>query len=70
MQIRTSGQRSCNNWDSFMLCFNARFSDLFDGSLEKRKVRGLVPCCGQDGYRAQVPQHPIELYRYKHIYKE
>ena len=21
---------------------------------------GLVPCCGQDGYRAQVPQHPIE----------
>ena len=26
-------------------------------SLDKRKVRGLVPCCGQDGYRAQVPQH-------------
>ena len=21
---------------------------------------GLVPCCGQDDYRAQVPQHPIE----------
>ncbi len=20
----------------------------------------LIPCCGQDGYRAQVPQHPIE----------
>ena len=29
-----------------------------DGS--KRKVRSLVPCCGQDGYRAQVPQHPID----------
>ncbi len=21
---------------------------------------GLVPCCGQDSYRAQVPQHPID----------
>ncbi len=19
------------------------------------------PCCGQDGYRAQVPQHPIKI---------
>ncbi len=25
---------------------------------------GLVPCCGQDGYRAQEPQHPIDTYRY------
>ncbi len=24
--------------------------DLWDGSLEKRKVSGLFPCCGQDGY--------------------
>ncbi len=23
-----------------------------------------VPCCGQDGYRAQVPHHPIDTYRY------
>ena len=23
-------------------------------------VTGLVPCCGQDGYQAQVPQHHIE----------
>ena len=39
--------------------------DLWDGSLDKRKVRGLVPCCGQDGYLhlAKVPQHPIDLYR-------
>ena len=29
-----------------------------------RKVRGLVPCYGQDGYQAQVPQHPIDTYRY------
>ncbi len=21
---------------------------------------GMVPYCGQDGYQAQVPQHPIE----------
>ncbi len=26
---------------------------------------GLVPCCGQDGYRAQVPQLPTET---QHIY--
>ena len=25
---------------------------------------GLVPCCGQDDYLAQVPQHPIDSYRY------
>ena len=23
-------------------------------SLIKRKVRGLVPCCGKDGYRAEL----------------
>ncbi len=22
---------------------------------------GLIPCCGQDGYLAQVPQHPLEI---------
>ncbi len=31
---------------------------LCDGSWDFRKV-GLDPCCSQDGYRAQVPQHPI-----------
>ena len=36
----------------------------WDGSLDKRKV-GLVPCYG---YRAQIPQHHIDLYRYIHIY--
>ena len=25
-------------------------------------MHGLVPCCGQDGYRAQVPQQPKESY--------
>ncbi len=28
--------------------------------MDKRKVRSLVPCCGQDGIQAQVPQHPID----------
>ncbi len=32
---------------------------LWDGSLEKYKVRGVVPCCGQNGHGAQVPQHTI-----------
>ena len=39
-----------------------------DGSLDKRRVHGLVPCCGQDvdGYRAQVLQHPIDSNRNIH----
>ena len=40
----------------------ARINDLWDGSMDKRKVRSLVPCCGQDGNRAQVSQHPIDSY--------
>ncbi len=40
----------------------ARINDLWDGSMDKRKVRGLVPCCGEDGYRAQVPQRLIDSY--------
>ncbi len=31
------------------------------GLWDKYKVRGLVPC--KDGYRAQVPQHPVDTYR-------
>ncbi len=30
---------------------------------------GLVPCCGQDGYQAQVQQHPIDKYRFNKIQK-
>ena len=33
---------------------------IFSEALDKQKVRGLVPCCGQDGYLAQVSQHPID----------
>ena len=43
-------------------CSMARINDLWVVSMDKRKVRGLVPCCGQDGYRAQIPQRPIDSY--------
>ena len=36
-------------WDGCLLCSMARINDLCDWSLDKRKVHGLVPCCGQDG---------------------
>ncbi len=29
---------------------------------------GLVPYCSQDGYQAQVPQHPIDACRYNTIH--
>ena len=45
-----------------LLCCMAKIYDLWDGTLDKRRVRGLVPCCVQDGYRAQVPQQPIYQY--------
>ena len=44
--------------------------DLWDGYLDKSKVRGLVPCCGQDGYRAQVPQQPIDSFRCIYTYHD
>ena len=28
---------------------------------------GLVPCCGQDGSRALVPQHPIETQQHMNL---
>ena len=34
---------------SCLLCSMARINDLWNGSLDKRKVRSLVPC-GQDGW--------------------
>ena len=45
----------------------AKIHDLLDGSMNQRKVRGLVPCCGQDGYRAQLLQHPIDSYNIQRI---
>ena len=40
----------------------AKFNDLWDGSIDQRKVHCLVPFFDQDGYRAQVPQDPIDSY--------
>ena len=46
-----------------VVCWSmARINDICDGSMDQRKVRGQVPCCGQDSYRAQVPQRPIDSY--------
>ena len=60
--FRTFRQRAWNQRVGCLLCSMARINDLWDGSLDKHKVRGLVPCCGQDCYRAQVPQHPIDSF--------
>ena len=38
----------------------ASIYDLWDGCMDKHKVRSVVPCCGQDGNRAQVTQHSID----------
>ncbi len=40
----------------------AIINDLWDGSMDQRKVRGLVPCYGHYCNRAQVPQHPIDSF--------
>ncbi len=44
-------------------CSLDKFDDLWDGSMDQLKVRGVFPCCGQDGYQAQVLQHPIDTCR-------
>ena len=45
---------------TFYVCSMARINNLSDRSMDKRNVRGLVPCWGQDGSRAHVPQRPID----------
>ncbi len=59
----TSSQDSCNQGVGCLLSSMAKIND---ESLDKLKVRGLVPCCGQDDYRAQIPHHPIDSYRLIH----
>ena len=39
-----------------VVCYEVLLRSM-DESLKKCKVRGLVPFCGQDGYRAQVTPH-------------
>ncbi len=50
--VRTSRQRSCYQRVGCLLCSMARINDIWDWSLDKRKVRSLIPHCGQDGYLA------------------
>ena len=60
-QLGPPDKGSAIKW--LVVCWSmARINDLCDGSMDKLKVRGLVPCFGQDGYRAQVPQRPIDSY--------
>ena len=51
-----------------VVCWSmARINDLWDGFKDKRKMRSLVPYCGQDGNPAQVPQYPLDSYTIKHL---
>ncbi len=36
----------------------AMIYDLLEGSLNKRNVRGLVPCCGQEGIKLKYRKTP------------
>ncbi len=51
-QLRLPDKDRANKGVGCLLCSMASINDLWDGSLDKRKVRGLVPCCGQNGYRS------------------
>ncbi len=57
--VRTSKQRSCNKRVGCLLCSMAMIYDLWYGSLDKRKVRGLVPLLWSG---AQVLPHPTHSY--------
>ncbi len=37
-----------------------KINDLWDGSMDQPKVRVLDQCRGNDGYRAQEPQHSLD----------
>ena len=61
LKFQISRQRSWNQRVGCLLLYVfsvAKFNDLWEGSLDTGQARGLVPCCGQDSYRAQLPQHP------------
>ena len=63
--VRTSRQRLCNQRVGCLPCSMAMIYGMSVWTSAPRCV-GQVPCCGQDGYRAQVLQHPIYTYL-KHI---
>ena len=43
-----------------VVCYVVWQGYMIYGSLDQRRVVGLVPCCGQDCYQAQVPQQSID----------
>ncbi len=45
-KVRTSKLSSSNKRVGCLLCSMARIYNLWEGTLDQRKVRGLVPCCG------------------------
>ncbi len=52
----------CGSLSSASMQTKGWLSAIKCSSMAKIKVRGLVSCCGQDGYRAQVLQLPINTY--------
>ncbi len=59
--------RSCGFLRIFTVAFLLflMINDLSEWVFRKSaRCVGLSPYCGQDGYRAQVLQHPIDTYRY------
>ncbi len=45
------GQKSCKQ-SAIVCCSIAKINDLLDESMDKCKLRGLVPCCNQHGYHS------------------
>ena len=64
--VMTSRQRSCNQ--RVVVCW--LWPNIYElGLWTSARCVGLVPCCVQDGYQAQAPQHLIDTCRYKKKYK-
>ncbi len=57
--VKSFRQGSCNQRFDCLLGSMVRIYFLLelDRFLDKRKLRGLVTCCCQDGYWAQLPEH-------------
>ena len=72
--ISTSrGERLCPNFQTGATHYHEQLGPpdkgraikglVFCWSMAKiNKLYGMVPCCGQDGYRPQVPQRHIDSY--------
>ena len=58
--VRTSKPRSCNQRVGCLLLYVL----VWLRSMIYGMGGGLVPYCGQDGYRAKVPQPPIDSYKH------